>query len=200
MHARTGFKGVIAGGRGGVGRSRVRFDQLSFFSPFLRRPDRSTADLRFRLRALSISQLKPFPHGNRTSLSLSFLPRDRGHSPKRGRTKTDSFVSKSIFGFDSFSFLFLFLPAFVFLRALSVLGSQPRDKALLSLARLLSRHPFIFKQSLAESSRPPKFLQWSRSKSISRRTTSDTQGHLLFRSTPRRTRNIYSIVRTSYCL
>lgn len=91
MYTRRGFKGVIVGGRLRLGRSRARFDQLSpLFSD-----DRSTADPRFRLRALSISRSSPRLAAIERSSSRS--PRHAtGHSPKSGRTKTDFFILRSI--------------------------------------------------------------------------------------------------------
>ena len=78
IHTRRGFKDVIAGGRGGVGRSRARFDQLFLLFP------RRSIDRRSSLPppcAIDLS-LKPFPHANRTNLFPSFLPRDRAFTKK----------------------------------------------------------------------------------------------------------------------
>lgn len=78
IHTRRGFKDAIAGGRGGVGRSRARFDQLFLFSP------RRSIDRRSSLPppcTIDLS-LKPFPHANRTNLFPSFLPRDRAFTKK----------------------------------------------------------------------------------------------------------------------
>lgn len=66
---------------GGVGRSRARFDQLSpLFSD-----DRSTADPRFRLRALSILSLKPRPLGHSEKVLL--FTQERGIHQKMVHTK-----------------------------------------------------------------------------------------------------------------